>query len=110
MADYTNKLKELNKGIDELIFLLTLSRDKKLDLENLVKELANCDNEIIQSRVEMLKVNADMDKILEETTSCNNEFHNYILKFLDLEGLIYQLSYLDELKFELERVYDTLKF
>lgn len=29
MGDYTNKLKQLNKGIDELIFLLTLSREKR---------------------------------------------------------------------------------
>lgn len=110
MGDYTNKLKELNKGIGELIFLLTLSREKKNDLENLVKELSNYDNEIIQSRAEMRKDNVDITKIIEETTNCNQEFVNYILKISELEGLTYQLSYLDEFKFELERVHDTLKF
>lgn len=110
MGDYTNKLKGLNKGIDELIFLLTLSREKKNTLENLVKELSNYDNEIIQSREEIRKNDVDIAKIIEETTNCNQEFMNYILKISELEGLTYQLSYLDELKLELERVHDTLKF
>ena len=110
MGYYTNKLRDLNKGIDELLFLLNLSKEKKNDLENLVKELSNYDNEIIQSRVEILKDSVDIEKILEETTNCNQEFGKYMLKMLELEGLVNQLSYLDEFNLELERVYDTLKF
>lgn len=110
MGDYTNKLKGLNKGIDELIFLLTLSREKKNTLENLVKELSNYDNEIIQSREEIRKNDVDIAKIIDETTNCNQEFEKYMLKILELEGLINQLSYLDEFKLELEKVYDTLKY
>lgn len=110
MGYYTNKLRDLNKGIDELMFLFNLSREKKNDLENLVKELSNCDNEIIQSSVEILKDSVDIEKILEEATDCNQEFEKYMLKMFELEGLVNQLSYLDELNLKLERVYDTLKF
>ena len=110
MGDYTNKLKELNKGISELMFLITLSIEKKSTLERLVKELDNHDNEIIEFKREMVKDDIDILKSIEEINNCNKEFSGYMLKFLDLQGLISQLSYLDELKFELERIHDTLKF
>lgn len=109
MGVYTDKLKEVNKGFDELIFLLKLSIEKKEKLENLVKELDNYNNEIIKSRAEMRKDNVDIEKIIEETSNCNQEFVNYIMKISELEGLTCQLSYLDELKLELEKIHDTFK-
>lgn len=109
MGVYTDKLKEVNKGFDELIFLLKLSIEKKEKLENLVKELNNYDNEIIKSRAEMRKGNMEIEKALNEVTNCNKEFVNHIFKTGELEGLTCQLSYLDELKLELERIYDTFK-
>lgn len=109
MGDYTKKLKDINKGLDELIFLLTLATEKKTSIENLGKELDNCGNEVLLFRKEFVKDNVDLSKLLEETKSCNQEFRNYIIKYLDLKGLIYQLSYLDELKFDLEREYDTVR-
>ena len=110
MGEYTNKLSQLNKEINELIFLLNLSIDKKEKLEKLVSDIKTCKNEIIIYKEEILKNNNDYSKLNRDVVECNQEFNNYISNFRKFEELGYQLSDTDELKFELKRLYDTLKF
>ncbi|WP_455539837.1 hypothetical protein [Terrisporobacter sp.] len=53
--------------------------------------------------MEILKNDVNITKLLKETTNCNKEFMNYMLKILELEGLICQLNDLEELNLELEK-------
>lgn len=46
MGAYTDKLKIINKEIDELLFLLKLCIDKKTRIEDLLEQLSILDNDI----------------------------------------------------------------
>lgn len=109
MGVYTDKLKIINKEIDELLFLLKLCIDKKNGIEELLEQLSILDNEVVQSRIKIRSNDVDVSKLLEETSSCNKETMKYILKIFELNGLLYQLNDSDEFEKEVNRIHDTRK-
>lgn len=107
MGAYTDKLKIINKEIDELLFLLKICIDKKTGIEELLEELSILDNEVVESRIKIISDDVNVPKLLKETCSCNKETMKYILKTFELNGLLYQLNDSNEFENEVNRIHDT---
>ena len=107
MGAYTDKLKVINKEVDELLFLLNLCIDKKTGIEELLEQISILENEVGQSRKKIRSNDVNVSKLLEETSSCNKETMKYILKIFELNGLLYQLNDSHEFEKEVNRIHDT---
>lgn len=107
MGAYTDKLKIINKEIDELLFLLKICIDKKTGIEELLEELSILDNEVVESRIKIISDDVNVPKLLKETRSCNKETMKYILKTFEINGLLYQLNDSNEFENEVNRIHYT---
>ena len=105
MSIHTDKLKDLNKEMKEFIFLLNLSIDKKSNIEKIVKDINNLDKDIITFRNELIKLDANLEQLVAEMNECRKELKEYMNTVYSLDTLTCKLSYKDDLKINLERIY-----